>query len=59
MNAYHIYCGTSGHYFGMFYGADEAAALEEMARDAGYRTFEEACEVSNGRLSDLIINEAE
>lgn len=59
MNAYYIYCGTSGHYFGKFYGRNPAEALEEMARDAGYRSFQEACAVSNGRLDDLIINEAE
>lgn len=55
---YHIYNSRSGHYLGSYRATDEAEALEEMARDAGYRTFDEACRFSNGWLSDIVINGA-
>lgn len=46
MRHYVISNRVSGAVFGVYDGADEAAALDTMARDAGYRDHAHACEVA-------------
>jgi len=41
----------TGMVMGTYKGATEAEALDAMARDAGYRDYAEACEVSAGELT--------
>jgi hypothetical protein len=54
MTTYTITNRTSGLVLGVYQGATEAEALDAMARDAGYRDFADASEVT-GDESDLIV----
>ena len=42
MTTYKIHNVISGHFFGEYEGETPSQALEEMARDAGYDSLEEA-----------------
>ena len=42
---------VSGVELGVYEGETREAALDAMARDAGYRDYAEACEVSAGELT--------
>tara|TARA_R110000868_G_C10867151_1_gene761994 strand:+ start:1199 stop:1489 length:291 start_codon:yes stop_codon:yes gene_type:complete len=46
MNAYTICNQTSGIDLGTYRGATPADALDDMARDAGYADYADACEVA-------------
>lgn len=46
MRYYKIYNRTIGLDLGVFEAADEMAALDALAREAGYRDYAEACEVA-------------
>lgn len=48
----------SGLCLGTYEGATEADALDAMARDAGYRDYAHACEVTGEDESTLIVTEA-
>lgn len=45
---YHVYNRESGVDFGVYEADTPAAALDAMARDAGYADYVEACEVAPG-----------
>lgn len=44
MNSYRITNTISGLVLGVYEAEDEMAALDAMARDAGFRDYAEACE---------------
>ena len=47
---YEISNSTSGLVLGTYDGTDEGAALDALARDAGYESYSDACSVSAGRF---------
>ena len=49
MTIYAITNQTSGHFFGYYEADNEAAALDKLARDAGYSDYDEACDTVGGR----------
>lgn len=50
---------TSGHFLGTYAGATEAEALDNMAVDAGYKSFSQMCETLEqdeaAERSDLMV----
>jgi len=46
---------TSGLVLGVYEAANEADALDEMARGAGYENFADACFVVDNDGSDMIV----
>lgn len=56
MRIFEITNRTSGHVFGRYFGRDEVAALDSLARDAGYRDHAHACEVAGG-AGELVVRE--
>lgn len=52
---YRITNTTSGTDLGVFVAKDQAAALDTMARDAGYRDHAHACEVTGTDGADLLV----
>lgn len=54
MPTYRITNKHSGHCFGEYGAADEADALEVLARDAGYADLKAACEVAPG-IGELLV----
>lgn len=55
MNTYEICNRNSGHSFGLFQSGSEKEALEQLARRAGYTSYEEACSVV-GSADELIVS---
>ena len=55
MNTYEICNRNSGHSFGFFQAGSEKDALEQLARQAGYTSYEEACAVV-GSADELIVS---
>jgi len=49
-NTYRIVNAQSGLDMGCIEARDESEALDIMAREAGYRDYDHACEVSDGGL---------
>lgn len=57
MTTYQIHNSKSGTIIGVFAGATEAEALEAMARDAGYRSYAECCEVAPVAEGQIVLTE--
>ena len=57
MNTYRIDNTVSGTFMGTFEGTDEHAALEAMARDAGYSDYADACEVAPTMGGELVVSD--
>lgn len=53
MTTYHITNRTSGADLGTYEAEDELGALEQMAREAGYRSYADACETTGDEGGDL------
>jgi cell division septation protein DedD len=54
---YQIENTLSAVILGIFEADSEAEALEMMAKECGYRSYVEACEIADGK--DIIVTEAE
>ena len=54
---YSITSRFSGFYLGTYPGATPAAALDAMAREAGYQDYARCCEVTGEDASDLLVEE--
>lgn len=59
MRSFKITNPNSGMDLGTFQGADEQEALEAFARDAGYGSYAEACEVAPAPEGGLLVEEVE
>ncbi len=57
MKTYTIANRVSGFEIGEYQGSTKAEALDVMARDAGYRDFSQACDVTGNDGDDLIVTE--
>ncbi|WP_350449657.1 hypothetical protein [Aminobacterium mobile] len=55
MNTYEICNKNSNHSFGFFQADTEKEALEQLAKQAGYDSYREACAVV-GSADELIVN---
>lgn len=55
MNTYEICNKNSGHSFGFFQAGSEKEALEQLARQAGYGSYKEACAVTES-TDELIVS---
>jgi hypothetical protein len=49
----------SGVDLGVYEGADEEAALDALAQDAGYYDFKNACRILEDSGDDLVVTEVE
>lgn len=54
---YEITNTKSGFVLGRYDAETEAEALEIMARDAGYKTYAEACEVAPAEDGEIVVTE--
>lgn len=54
---YEITNAKSGLVLARYYAETEAAALEALARDAGYETYAEACEVAPADTGEIVVTE--
>ena len=55
MPRYQIENTISACILGEYDAEDELQALEAMARDAGYKTYAEACEVAPTREGEIVV----
>lgn len=58
MNTYEICNKNSNHSFGFFQAGSEKEALEQLARQAGYDSYKEACAVVES-TNELVVNRLE
>jgi len=56
---YEISNTQTGHSFGRYKAADRKAALDAMARAAGYRDYVHACEVAAVEIGEITVVEAD
>jgi hypothetical protein len=54
---YQIENRQSGVVLGTYEGESEAEALDAMARDAGYDSYEDSCRVTESGGGDLVVTE--
>ena len=57
MENFEISNATSGAVLGVYHAENEAAALDMMARDAGYSDYTDAQSVAPAEFSEVIVNE--
>ena len=55
MSTYEICNRNSGHFFGFFQAGSKKEALEQLARQAGYDSYKEACAVV-GSTDELVVS---
>jgi hypothetical protein len=55
MNVYEVCNKNSGHSFGFFQAGSKKEALERLARQAGYISYEEACAVTES-ADELVVS---
>lgn len=57
MAIFNITSAASGADLGNYSGETKADALDAMARDAGYSSYAECCEVTGAERGDIIVTE--
>jgi hypothetical protein len=59
MQSWDIVNKFSGHHLGVYEGDTAEAALDALAKDAGYRNYLDACEQVGGAPDELVVTEVE